>query len=150
MQVVAVQALFKYFHYKRRERMPSSCRNAIFVVVSDDLVWSRYHLSAKDVIFPGNQDIKRPEVDYIIITLCHHHIVGSGTFGATSALLGPGSIVQYSQWFKGSLPLSNYFNCKSSSNFYRLGNYQILLIIFTNIRCPEGSHIMWYKRRFDP
>ncbi|RXG57500.1 Galactoside 2-alpha-L-fucosyltransferase 2, partial [Armadillidium vulgare] len=100
-------------------------RNAIFVVVSDDLVWSRYHLSAKDVIFPGNQDIKRPEVDYIIITLCHHHIVGSGTFGATSALLGPGSIVQYSQWFKGSLPLSNYFNCKSSSNFYRLGNYQM-------------------------
>ena len=41
----------------------------------------------------GLGKIEAPWVDFAIITLCDHHIIGIGTFGLTSAFLGRGTIV---------------------------------------------------------
>ena len=43
--------------------------------------------------FLGTEERSAPMVDFTIITLCDHHIVGMGTFGSTSAFLGKGTIV---------------------------------------------------------
>ena len=41
----------------------------------------------------GLGKIEAPWVDFAIITLCDHHIIGVGTFVLTSAFLGRGTIV---------------------------------------------------------
>ncbi|RXG51456.1 Galactoside 2-alpha-L-fucosyltransferase 1 [Armadillidium vulgare] len=69
------------------------CKNVIFIVVSDDLKWCEDNLSAPDVIFAGNGNRRKPEIDFTLLTVCDHHIRGLGTFGYTSAFLGTGSAV---------------------------------------------------------
>ncbi|RXG61799.1 Galactoside 2-alpha-L-fucosyltransferase 2, partial [Armadillidium vulgare] len=78
----------KYFFYR--------CKNAVFVVVSDDKQYCEKYLSAPDVIIAGNGNINDPRIDYTLLTLFDHHIRGLGTFGKTSAFLGKGSAVQSS------------------------------------------------------
>ena len=42
--------------------------------------------------FIGLGERKAPWIDFTIITLCDHHIMGIGSFSLTSAFLGKGTI----------------------------------------------------------
>ncbi|KAL7646123.1 UNVERIFIED_CONTAM: hypothetical protein RMT77_003024 [Armadillidium vulgare] len=103
-----------------------NCNNAVFVVVSDDLKWSKERFSASDVVFPGNGNIDSPEIDFVLLTLCHHHIRGLGTYGGTSAFLAKGSAVIFRYRYKQAAGIgkTSYglmeenINCSSSSEFY--------------------------------
>ncbi|KAL7645463.1 UNVERIFIED_CONTAM: hypothetical protein RMT77_003849 [Armadillidium vulgare] len=101
------------------------CKNAIFIVVSDDIQWCEEKLSAPDVIIAGNGNTNNPLIDFTLLTLCDHHIRGLGTFGFTSAFLGTGSAVIFRRRDLDEKPIltleklsKSNFTCDSSSQFY--------------------------------
>lgn len=63
-----------------------------FVVCSDDLKWSRRHLTAADVTIVPNH---APEVDMAILTSCDHVIISNGTFSWWVGWLCTGITVRY-------------------------------------------------------
>ncbi|KAL7646119.1 UNVERIFIED_CONTAM: hypothetical protein RMT77_003020 [Armadillidium vulgare] len=112
-----------YYYYKAIEFYSQNCQSSIFVVISDDIKWAKEKIYGPRVIYPGNGNINRPELDFTILSLCDHHVAGIGTFAMTSSLLGRGSAVIFKyRKIKGNkspketLPVLNRpMNCSSSS-----------------------------------
>ena len=65
-------------------------KNAVFVILSDDQKWCKENIQGNDVIFSPFTD---PVVDMAILSLCHHTIVTSGSFGWWGAWLANGVVV---------------------------------------------------------
>ncbi|KAL7645806.1 UNVERIFIED_CONTAM: hypothetical protein RMT77_002703 [Armadillidium vulgare] len=114
----------KGFHFYR-----TRCKNVIFVVLSDDMVYVKEHFSDPDVIFPGDGDINIPEFDYAIMTQCQHHIVGLGTYARTSAILSQGSVFFYIENMNQTYFTNfnndfnkKFFDCRFSESYIVEGN----------------------------
>ena len=65
-------------------------KNAVFVILSDDQKWCKENIQGNDVIFSPFID---PIVDMAILSLCHHTIITSGSFGWWGAWLANGVVV---------------------------------------------------------
>ena len=74
----------------------------------------------------GNGIINAPWLDFTIITLCDHHIIGMGTFSLTSAFLGNGTIVYDSNKY------SNLRGLKLDPSTYIPLNFTTMSTNFTN------------------
>ena len=66
--------------------------NSFFVVVSDDKRWCITNLAGQDVVVSEN---KEAIVDLAIMTLCHHTVITSGTFGWWGGWLSGGDVVYW-------------------------------------------------------
>ena len=78
-----------------RRRYPG----AVFIVASDDVVWSRANILGGDVIMAadlvpdGKLSDRDAALDMATLSLCNHTIVSYGTFSYMSAFMAGGDIV---------------------------------------------------------
>ena len=70
-------------------------KNAIFVVVSDSLLWCKENIVADDVIYSNFTD---PIKDLALMSMCDHMIVSGGTYGFWGAWLAGGKVIYPKGW----------------------------------------------------
>ncbi|KAL0270143.1 UNVERIFIED_CONTAM: hypothetical protein PYX00_007639 [Menopon gallinae] len=75
----------------------SKYRNTVFVVVSDDPVWCKIHLSGVDgdVFIASKAGVTGPGQDLATMSACNHSIIDYGSFGAWGAILAGGETLVY-------------------------------------------------------
>ena len=66
--------------------------DSLFVVVSDDKRWCKTNLAGNNVVISQSNEAI---VDLAIMTLCHHTIITSGTFGWWGGWLAGGEVVYW-------------------------------------------------------
>ncbi|CAL4066354.1 unnamed protein product [Meganyctiphanes norvegica] len=103
--------LSENYYYRAFDYFRNRLTTPVFLVMSDDPVWSKAYLSANDVIFAGSGDKKHPESDLALISLGHHHITSHGTFGFLGALLGHGTIVYPANFHNVTTKLEKNYAC---------------------------------------
>ncbi|XP_043197689.1 galactoside alpha-(1,2)-fucosyltransferase 2-like [Amphibalanus amphitrite] len=78
--------------------MRSRHRDALFVVVSDDLEWCRRELvsraNSSDIVLAGDGVQSRPGADLALLAACNHFIITHGTFGFWGAYMSGGEVVK--------------------------------------------------------
>ena len=79
-----IRTAMKYFEKRYND--------SFFVVVSDDKRWCKTNLTGTDVVVSQSNEAI---VDLAIMTLCHHTIITSGTFGWWGAWLAGGEVVYW-------------------------------------------------------
>ena len=71
--------------------------NPVFVVVTDDMPWSRRHITGDDVIYSETSMEEDYEfvrgVDLATLAACNHTIITYGTFGLWGSLLSGGATI---------------------------------------------------------
>ena len=67
----------------------------IFIVVTNDLPWSKANLKRKDVVFTGDSGSKSWEEDFAIALACNHTVMSVGTFGWWMGFLTGGDVVYF-------------------------------------------------------
>ena len=72
-------------------------KHVVFIVCSDDLVWSEEYLSADDVVFSHNTDSM---IDLAILSQCEHMIMSVGSFSWWAAWFVNGTTIYYNGWPK--------------------------------------------------
>ena len=70
-------------------------KNAIFVVVSDSILWCKENIGADDVIYSNFRD---PITDLALMSMCDHMIVSGGTYGFWGAWLAGGKVIYPKGW----------------------------------------------------
>ncbi|XP_033726213.1 galactoside 2-alpha-L-fucosyltransferase 3-like [Pecten maximus] len=116
-------------------------RTITFLVVSDDYVWCKKHLTGPDtVVIPKNHQF----VDIAILSMCNHSIITTGTYGWWGAWLAGGHTVYYKSFPEHGSHLYGEFDPvdfyppawvaidTGSYNFYNR-NLVTYLLIFTVI-----------------
>ena len=73
----------------------------IFIVVTNDLPWSKANLKRKGVFFTGDSGPKSWGEDFAIALACKHTVMSVGTFGWWMGFLTGGDVVYFKNWVKG-------------------------------------------------
>ena len=93
-------------------------KNAVFVVVTDDMKWARENIVGEDIFYSGEEDSEDAVgIDLAIMANCNHTIMTYGTFGMWGAFLAEGKVVAVGNATKEELDSlkhlkSNDFNDK--------------------------------------
>ncbi|XP_043203847.1 galactoside alpha-(1,2)-fucosyltransferase 1-like [Amphibalanus amphitrite] len=84
--------------------MRSRHRDALFVVVSDDLEWCKNELISRsnstDIVLAGDGVQSKPGTDLALLAACNHTILTHGTFGFWGAYMAGGEVVAPTQYGK--------------------------------------------------
>lgn len=72
-------------------------QNTVFIVVSDDPLWCKLHLSGlgRDVYIASQAGVTGPGQDLATMSACNHSIIDYGTFGVWGAILAGGETLVY-------------------------------------------------------
>lgn len=70
-------------------------KNALFVVISDDMRWCKENIAASDVIYSLFSD---PITDLALMSMCDHVIMTGGTFGWWGSWLAGGKVIYLKDW----------------------------------------------------
>ena len=84
----------------------------IFIVLTDDLSWSKLNIRGNHVYFTGDSGPMSRTEDFAVAVACNHTIMSVGTFGWWMGLLTGGEVIYYKDWIKGS-----------SKSWYHAGQY---------------------------
>ena len=69
-------------------------KDAIFVVVSDDIEWAEENIVGENIFFSGDDDsVDAVGTDLAIMAHCNHTIMTYGTFGMWGAFLANGKVI---------------------------------------------------------
>ena len=87
-----------YFHngmnyYKRKHG-----EDVVFIVISNDPVWSTEHLEGAGIYFTGDLGKRDREEDFAIGVACNHTLMSVGTYGWWISFLAGGEVVYYRDW----------------------------------------------------
>ena len=88
---------------KASEYFRNKYGDVIFIVVTDDTVWCKEHLTIKDFVVA---DAVPMEVHLALLTLCDHVILTAGTFGWWGGYLAGGDVVYYANQVMPNSPAS--------------------------------------------
>ena len=70
-------------------------KDVVFIVCTDDLIWSKEYLADDDVMFSSETD---PIIDLAILSQCDHTIMSVGSFSWWAAWLANGTTIYYKSW----------------------------------------------------
>ena len=73
----------------------------IFIVITDDLIWSKANIKGENSVFSADSGWNTTEIDFAIGVACNHSIISVGTFGWWIGFLAGGEVVYYKDWIKG-------------------------------------------------
>ena len=68
--------------------------DAVFVVCSDGMSWTKQNIVGKDVLYSH----RKAEVDLAVLAHCQHSVISTGTFGWWAAWLAGGETIYYSNF----------------------------------------------------
>ncbi|KAK3095247.1 hypothetical protein FSP39_012129 [Pinctada imbricata] len=102
----------KSYFQKAFEFFRKNLTDPVFLIISDDLRWSKANLQAEDVSFVSTGD---PGADLAILASCNHSIVSTGSFGWWGGYLSGGTVVYFSNfpardsWLAGQYDKKDYY-----------------------------------------
>jgi len=83
----------KYFDLAMRV-FKENVKDAVFVVVTDDIEWAKENIVGEDIFYSGEDDHEDGVgIDLAIMANCNHTIMTYGTFGMWGAFLAEGKVV---------------------------------------------------------
>ena len=88
-------------------------KDALFVIVSNDIKWCKDNMQGNDVVF---SIFTEPIHDMAILSLCNHTVMSTGTFGWWGAWLAGGTVVYCSDYPRPGSIVAN--NTLFRDNFY--------------------------------
>jgi len=93
----------KYFELAR-DIFRKNIKNVVFVVVSDDIEWSKENIFGNDTFYSVDDDSEEAVgIDLSIMANCNHTIITYGTFGMWGAILANGKVIAADNAAKESL-----------------------------------------------
>ena len=82
-------------------------KRVLFIVCSDDIVWSEAHIDGRNVAFVKSRD---DVIDLAVLSLCDHLIMTVGTYGWWGGWLAGGMVVYYKDYPRPGSALYYTFN----------------------------------------
>ena len=103
----------KHYLRKAMHLFRTQHKDALFVIVSNDIKWCKNNIPGNDVVF---SIFTKPIHDMAILSLCNHTVMSTGTFGWWGAWLAGGTVVYCSDYPRPGSYVAN--NALFREDFY--------------------------------